>query len=159
MSSNITDMRTRARKASIARVDAQAKGAVAFLRATDRLQAAQAEDDRQRKTHISQLDHAISASWIAPTMGPHLTEQAIKSICERLGAPREVSANSPLWGQLRGSLALLKKEPAADAEIRRFEAERAKAMIVAGVALLRDNSSDKEALEFLGDTMVCTGGM
>jgi hypothetical protein len=76
---NIIDMRDRA--ASIARVEKLTRQHTEFQRA----QAAAKEADSQRRIHIRAIEHWIQAAWVAPTMGPDLTRQAVAAILERLG--------------------------------------------------------------------------
>ena len=85
--------------ASKARVSAMVSDHTLFQNA----KAQDAENDSQRRMHISALDHVISAAWAAPTLGPDLTAKAILTIFERLVA----GDGRPFVTTLRDNLELI----------------------------------------------------
>ena len=89
----VIQMSAHARKASIARVEQMQKAEVARLANEAEAKARCDENDSQRRIHMRGLTAAIETSWVAPTMGPEYTMQAMIDICTRLGARPEHMKN------------------------------------------------------------------
>ena len=89
----VIQLSAHARKASIARVEQMQRAEVARLTNEAEAKARCDENDAQRRIHMMGLTAAIETSWVAPTMGPDYTIQAITDICTRLGARPEHMKN------------------------------------------------------------------